>query len=643
MLKKVCFEERTIGSLKEITFEIPSYQRGYRWERTQVKNLLDDIKQYYDKDENSNKNYYLQPIIIKKKEDQKYILIDGQQRLTTIYMIISYLLSNSNISNEIYNIEYETIKETTDSNDKINLQKKISEYIEDLKNGTKNKKFNSLNEYYYNFAIEYIDEWYEKSNLKDKKLEFLRFIKEKVKVIWYELEDTNKENENETFIRINTNKIKLTQADLVKAEFLRKDKKREETKNLLELGKEWDEIENKLFNEKFWYFISNKETKDRMTELLNITMKVNYPKTEDEEEKDENEIYNTFQKQIDGSRKGHINTWQDIVKIFNILNEWYEDIELYNIIGYIIMLEESKSNKNITEWIVKAIENYTKSNEINTKEEFKQKFLKEEIKSNVFNQKIWKEMPTVVTEKDIKENLQSLNYYDNKNEIKNILILHNILTLNNLKENKIRFAFDKYKNTYDKEGKKISWDIEHIHSQHEKSIENDEDKNDYINYLRIYYINEYIKNAQIDKEDKNLEYIKNKLIKIDNLRNEPNDKIKKRAEKEGLEIKENFELDSIGNLALLDSKTNRSYGNSLFMKKRAEIIEKDEKRFIPICTRKAFLKAFLKNKEEETKNEKDNTEQEEENNIMQFFEWNSEDEKIYVEDITSKLYNEIFR
>ena len=62
------------------SFYIPSYQRGYRWSETEVVRLLDDIYQ------NGKKNYCLQPVVVRKKEDQ-YELIDGQQRLTTLYLI----------------------------------------------------------------------------------------------------------------------------------------------------------------------------------------------------------------------------------------------------------------------------------------------------------------------------------------------------------------------------------------------------------------------------------------------------------------------------------------------------------------------------------------------------------------------------
>ena len=152
MLKEVRFEEKTIDELKDLEFIIPSYQRGYRWEKTQICNLLDDIKQYYDYGE--KRYYYIQPIIIKKveNEENKYVLIDGQQRLTTIYMIAVYLLCNTNIENEIYSIEYETIKDKDNNENTLDLQEKIKEYVED---NDKNE-LETLNEYYYNLAIKCI-------------------------------------------------------------------------------------------------------------------------------------------------------------------------------------------------------------------------------------------------------------------------------------------------------------------------------------------------------------------------------------------------------------------------------------------------------------------------------------------------------
>lgn len=67
------------------SFYIPSYQRGYRWSATEVVRLLDDIYQ------NGKKNYCLQPVVVRKKGEQ-YELIDGQQRLTTLYLIYTILV-----------------------------------------------------------------------------------------------------------------------------------------------------------------------------------------------------------------------------------------------------------------------------------------------------------------------------------------------------------------------------------------------------------------------------------------------------------------------------------------------------------------------------------------------------------------------
>ena len=640
------FLEKRIGDLNGITFKIPSYQRGYRWENVQIKNLLDDIKEYFINEQNKDKNYYLQPIILKSENDKTYTLIDGQQRLTTIYMIMAYfhekIYRNNDFDNEIYHIEYTTLKNDIDSNEQINLKEKIIEYL----NNYKNKKFNTLNEYYYYLALKCIDEWYNKEqDLHSREIDFLDFIKNNVKVIWYELDENDKDNENEAFIRINTNKIKLTQADLVKAEFLRKDKQRDSNIHCEQVGREWNDIENSLFNDEFWFFISNQETLDRMTQLLEIVIGVYYAQDDTSDDNDENRIYNILQKEIE---KNYDNTWNNIKKVFFILSDWYDNIELYNIIGYIVTIKkEEKNTGNISKWLVDAIKVYERNYEDNskkiamTKDAFMQNYLKEEIKKALFTKNIRDKMINL-DKVQIRENLESLNYLDNKNEIKYILLLHNILTLNNLKDNKIRFAFEKYKNSYNNDNnkrQKVKWDIEHIHSQNEAPIETTEDKQAYLNYLRIFYSNQLLAKKIGEKE-----YF-SKIDKIKELEEEKVsiNQIREQAQQKGLKINTDFEAyeHQIGNLALLDMHTNRSYGDSLFMKKREEIIENDEKGFIPICTKKAFLKAFIENKTDEKQDENYNLNSEK--HIIQYFEWTTDDADLYTNDIADKLYNGIYK
>ena len=77
MTKEITLEDKLVGEI-EGEFIIPSYQRGYRWERKQVETLLNDIM------DNGDKPYCLQPVVVRKRDDGKFELIDGQQRLTTI-------------------------------------------------------------------------------------------------------------------------------------------------------------------------------------------------------------------------------------------------------------------------------------------------------------------------------------------------------------------------------------------------------------------------------------------------------------------------------------------------------------------------------------------------------------------------------
>ena len=87
-------ELKTLNELQQYKFYIPSYQRGYRWKSYEVKDLLNDIADFQPRliDDTDEKTWYcLQPIVIKNMSNLEYEVIDGQQRLTTIYLILHYL------------------------------------------------------------------------------------------------------------------------------------------------------------------------------------------------------------------------------------------------------------------------------------------------------------------------------------------------------------------------------------------------------------------------------------------------------------------------------------------------------------------------------------------------------------------------
>ena len=101
---------KSVRELMEVNYFIPSYQRGYRWTNSQVKDLLNDIYSFANKKVKSDKEFYcLQPIVLRKAKDENlkviehlisrkdwdtYEVIDGQQRSTTIKILLIYLLDN---------------------------------------------------------------------------------------------------------------------------------------------------------------------------------------------------------------------------------------------------------------------------------------------------------------------------------------------------------------------------------------------------------------------------------------------------------------------------------------------------------------------------------------------------------------------
>ncbi|WP_281778494.1 DUF262 domain-containing protein, partial [Helicobacter suis] len=89
-----------------LTFKIPAYQRGYRWREKEVKTLLEDITDFIEeKADEVDKYYSLQPLVVKKNEKEVWNVIDGQQRLTTLFLIIKYLDDDDT---DLFKIEYET-------------------------------------------------------------------------------------------------------------------------------------------------------------------------------------------------------------------------------------------------------------------------------------------------------------------------------------------------------------------------------------------------------------------------------------------------------------------------------------------------------------------------------------------------------
>lgn len=98
---KIDAQVKSIEKLKDYFFLVPDYQREYVWKADdQVEQFLTDIDNEYDENAEQQESYFIGSIIIVKNKN-KYDVIDGQQRLTTITLTlcaIRDLLSNQELT-----------------------------------------------------------------------------------------------------------------------------------------------------------------------------------------------------------------------------------------------------------------------------------------------------------------------------------------------------------------------------------------------------------------------------------------------------------------------------------------------------------------------------------------------------------------
>lgn len=554
---------KSIFELLNEEFYIPSYQRGYRWTDIQVKALLADIWDFRNKDPKKEEFYCLQPVVVKKPDNSStspWELIDGQQRLTTIYIILSFFNKrfSEEFRNPVFSLEYQT---RTDS----------KKYLADINDAEKN---DNIDYYFIHEAYTAIKEWFKgKQNFIN---DFESILLNNTKVIWYEVNDDSTDS-IDIFTRINIGKIPLTNAELVKALFLQKDNFEDKaTLKQLQIASEWDAIEKKLQNDSFWHFIystkNNMQYENRIEYIFDLI----------HEKKKENEDHFTFNKFQDEFTADKIQNngildvdglWLNVKKYFLTIEEWYSERDLYHLIGFLI---EYKADIN----------ELKRTSDKLSKTVFKE-HLKTEIKNRLSSIQI-----------------ESLEYGQNPYEIRMILLLFNIQTILATKEADMRFPFDKYKSD--------NWDIEHINSQSDKTISPKDRKSWAIDILEFYtglygYASDVFNEngtSQINAQKEKIEILKdvtktiaNKLVTI--LESEHvNEELFQEVYEEVLELyieKENSQIDNISNLALLDDVTNRSYGNAMFFIKRKRIIENDKNGiFVPICTKNVFLKYYTR-------------------------------------------------
>lgn len=292
-----CDPKLDIKSIPDVNgrLRVPSYQRGYRWEPLQVVQLLDDLKDHAI-NHKPGEPYYLQPVVVAPanleefKElpaQQKFDfdLIDGQQRLTTLYLFfkvfeslknttikdLNKMLAEGGITEDEFGSKYALASLFTDVDTTIGYEI-LYQTREDTEVYLKNIASKSAEDpsvtatpdhLYIYHAFHAILDWINKApckegipSNKDKIKDIATLLRSDVKIIWYQLSESIESWKK--FTDLNAGKIALTNAELVKALLLSSSNQSIEEYQQDIVVAQWDRIENDLADEKFWNFLTRK-------------------------------------------------------------------------------------------------------------------------------------------------------------------------------------------------------------------------------------------------------------------------------------------------------------------------------------------------------------------------------------------------
>lgn len=586
---------KNIAQLSGMKFIIPDYQRGYRWSKNEAEKLLEDIYTFSSSNPEKGEFYCLQPVVVCKRDNDSYEVIDGQQRLTTLFIILKYLEEVRKIlfrKFKLYSLQYETRPNSAVFLEQINAEDKSIDSKD------------NIDFYFMQQVYDTVKNWFDpeeneqKENTKSEEIDTNEFlltllsqdeIRPNVRIIWYEVTEEVSEHKTDPvklFSRLNIGKIPLTNSELIKALLLnyKNFPKAEANLQQIRIATEWNSIEQRLQNDFFWYFIfpsSRKQYDNRIEYLFDLMKK----RTKD------SEYYHTFNAFKDNfdKQKNAENLWKEVKDYFLTLEEWYEDRKLYHLIGFLI-----EYGANINELCSES------------KKRDKKDFLYYIYEQINKRSKKRKYFP-----------LEELDY-SQPQTVREVLLLFNLFTVLATKEAEMRFPFNRFKTE--------KWDIEHICSQTDKYPTSCNEWKEWTQDLLNFLESTKAQQKKTEKEEveniiKKLEDLQKDLEKTKKApdRNTPLFKciinyIKKRYDDEGLE-----DRDNIANLTLLSSKINRGYQNSIFPIKRSTIIEKDKAgEFIPIATKNAFLKYYSKN-------------------VKDFMQWTQTDADDYLEEMQNML------
>tara|TARA_R110002167_G_scaffold341691_1_gene550160 strand:+ start:4301 stop:6331 length:2031 start_codon:yes stop_codon:yes gene_type:complete len=644
-------ELKAIPELMGKNFFIPDYQRGYRWQEIHIFQLLSDIWDFSNK--NSGDFYCLQPIVVKEcgrdviekyalnseYDDNKwYEVIDGQQRLTTIRLIIqmnNIITPISRVKN-CYNLFYQTRPELKDVFETLEITNNNDDLSVAIDRTT-------IDSFYITSGLKHIVDWF---NLPGKAYEkratmqqfpsfFSVFFGEKsttnsprqgksTQIIWYEVNQivskfSEGTDSKKLFNRLNDSKIPLTNSELIKALFLSEDSKFkldyisgtnededaqkiaikiDKAKKQNHIAKKWDMIEHSLGNTKFWHFTTNSDVKEYSSkiELLFNLVSEKHTKNKKNSELNKNDDLFTFLYFDRMMRKGKDlwEIWMEIELYFETISYWFDNRELYHKVGYLICIN---GDTILIDLLHQAANN--------KKDEFLEHL-------------------NLTIRESVNFDLAQINYKEHYEDIQRLLVLYNVEAVRKLESLEF-YPFHLHK--------ELNWTLEHIHAQNSDNLSRD-DKDSWYNWIDEHIpvlksitemniisqldkneLKVIIENLQTQRKNQKLDFLSflneyNRVIKFFELINNLNDK--------------GNTVHFLSNMALLGGIENTKLSNSVFEVKRKKILQMDASgSYIPLCTKNVFLKYHNVNEENFA--------------IQQLYFWGENDRKNYLAHINDVL------
>ncbi|WP_210767365.1 DUF262 domain-containing protein [Flavimobilis rhizosphaerae] len=512
-------------------FFVPSYQRGYRWGTADVLRLLDDVWT------SEGDRYYLQPIVVKPAGDDRWELIDGQQRLTTLHLIMHFM-QRTNLQNQGpgFSLEYETRPGSEAFLSEVDVDR-AGENID-----------------YFHMAAAYrtIEQWFDAHGTLRQYVanKFYTLLFERVVVIWYQA--SAYDDSTDLFTRLNVGRIPLTDSELVKALVLAKTREvMPGTGRAEEIAAQWDMIERQLQRPEVWGFAAGglQPPSTRIDFLLDAM--AGGPTGRD---RPRYFTFETLRARIDPPEGAPrpLAFWQDVLDIHATMMWWFEDRSLFHKVGYLMYLGEP-----FHELIELAAEL--------PKSEFDDA-LTEKISSRL----------------DLSEDeLGDIGYEHRASKCADALLLMNIETARTAAYAHARYSFSEHHAQ--------RWSLEHIHAQNAEPLRRAEQWRTWLVDHRaaldgLDAIDGAQRERAIAEVDRALEDLTEASFRAAELA------VTRllTAESGGGD-----DVHGLANLALLTSGDNAALSNAVFEVKRRTLIERDRQgAYVPPATRQVFLKYF---------------------------------------------------